>query len=277
MGKRKSLNFQIHEKMESMKGFGESKHAAKLQNGGQSDKIHSYNTYKGYKQTMIEFCNYLKAEGRKYKTMNEIPRSEFSDYLRRREGLDLSAWTISKDMAAFNKVFGLGLTKKEVGLKERRYKDIKRSRRPVKHDKEINLKNYADAVIISKSTGMRRQSVEKITYNDFVFRRGLPYYVHLTEKGGRPRLAVVLPEYRKALADVLERSGRSGPIVDKYPHRIDNHAYRGEYARKLYAYFISKKKDVKEDYKGYDKKAVLCVSRSLGHNRPGVVFYNYFR
>lgn len=44
--------------------------------------------------------------------------------------MGLSAWTVSRDMAAINKVLGFDLSKKELGLRQRNKTEITRSRMP---------------------------------------------------------------------------------------------------------------------------------------------------
>ncbi len=54
----------------------------------------------------------------------------------------VASYTISKDMAALNKLFNTHICKKDAGIKSRSYKDITRSRGEKAHDKKYNPDNY---------------------------------------------------------------------------------------------------------------------------------------
>lgn len=73
-------------------------------------------------------------------------------------------------------------------------------------------------------------------------------------------------------------NSKDEPIFDKYSTNIDNHAFRGQYARDLYKELCEAKGEIKNDYKGeYDRELVRKVSNALGHERLGVVINSYFK
>lgn len=284
-----SIAHQFHEKMEDINQIGESRHQAKNEERAKNKAegitapviiqgIHSFNTYKAYKQTLGEFTSWMTSNNIKYKTIGDIPRSTYKTYLLERQDRGITAASLSKDMAAFNKIMDLGLTKKEIGLKARSYKDITRSRVARSHDTRYNPENYSAPILFARASGCRRMSVLIVEKKSFKMEDGLPVSVHLKEKGGLNRDAFILPEYRKALASVLASSPEKGPIFSDYSKLIDNHAFRGEYARELYAYYLAQNPGAKKDYRGlYNAKLLEMVSVNLGHRRPTIVFYNYMR
>lgn len=122
-------------------------------------------------------------------------------------------------------------------------------------------------------------------------------YYSIIGKGGRYRESPCLEEYKQTMLDryninehgVLTkdefvsnyRNSSDSPLFDRYTNLIDNHAFRGEYARNLYAQLVIEKdaKDLpmQKYYKGYYRDCLGDVSRALGHDRLIVVITSYFK
>ncbi len=196
------------------------------------------------------------------------------EYLQYRQEDEKSAYTISKDMAALNKLFNFFVTKKDAGIKERSYKDIKRSRLDTENDKKYNPNNYKDQIMFAKASGCRRESVLVVTPECFLWKDGVPVKVYLTEKGGKERDAHILVKYQETLKIILVDCEMGKNLFNKYTKKIDNHAFRREYARNRYEEILGNRKDGK-DYRGFDKKALEVLTKDLGHNRLDMVVYNY--
>lgn len=242
--KRESLNYQLHKKLTSLLRIGESRDLAKKEYkqycqehnikyvNGQAEGIFSWNTYNSYKQTLEEFSKWL-ADKYHIRDIKAITRDMAIEYLQFRRDAHKSAWTIDKDKSALNKVFGFAITKKEAELPIRYMTDITRSRLPVEIDKHVNLEHYHYQVLFAKASGCRRESVLKVTKEDFIFENGVAVLVRLKEKGGRERYAPLLEEYQVELTQYVN-SIATGCLFTSYNKNIDNHAFRAEYARKLY-------------------------------------------
>ncbi len=188
-----------------------------------------------------------------------------------------SSHTISKDMAALNKLYNFHITKKDAGIKERSYKDIKRSREPKEHDKKYSPDNYRDQIIFAKATGCRRQSVLVAESERVIWKDGLPVEVFLIEKGGKERHATILKEYQNDIKKIVRNREAGKPLFDKYTKKIDNHAFRREYAKNRYDELVREKGFDAKDYRGYDSSVLKELSKDLGHNRIDVVIYNYLK
>lgn len=238
--------------------------------------IHSYKTYTAYKQTSMAFIKYMRNDHKEVKDIVDIKREHVIEYLQTRQNEGKSSYTISKDMAALNKLLFLEVTKKDAGIKKRTYKDVTRSRLPRKHDGKYNPSNYKEQILFAKSTGCRRQSILKVTPEDFVWKEGLPVSVGLLEKGGKERYATILKESRDELKSIIESKNVKGLLFQKYTKKIDNHAFRAEYAKSRYIEILSNRYD-KKDYRGFDKEVLRVLTKDLGHNRLDVVVYHYLR
>lgn len=297
----KSLNYQMHERMQKMNRIGESRHEAKRQSiDGKTEGIFSKSTYDNYKQVSVQFVKWLKENHAEIKHIDDVPRSVLIEYLQEREERGLSPHTISRDLAALNKLFGTDITKKEAGLSQRSYKEITRSREQKDYNKQYNPKNWQKQIDMARAFGIRRES---FVTGDYRLREGSLYrvdgklYVAVVEKGGKFRNAEVREDMQKTIEqhfpNIQEREalytehefreayakGELGSaLFDRYTSKIDNHAFRREYAQEKYKELVNRLKDPKKDYyKEYDKRAIAEVSKNLGHNRLRVVVEHYLR
>jgi len=285
MARMSKMDYQLHCRMQEMFCPNESRHQAKQEYKDMMGKeathnrtigIHSFKSYDAYKQTSIEFSKYMKKEHKDIKDVRQVKMEHVVEYLQYRQEDEKSAYTISKDMAALNKLFNFFVTKKDAGIKERSYKDIKRSRLDTENDKKYNPNNYKDQIMFAKASGCRRESVLKVKPEHFIWENGLPIKVYLKEKGGKEREAHILVEYQEGLKNILENKEMGKNLFDRYAKKIDNHAFRREYAKDRYQEILGNREDQK-DYRGFDKKVLKELTKDLGHNRLDVVVYNYLK
>lgn len=321
MGKRPSLVRQLDLRFDSLRAYGESRHQAKqtlkkqLEEQGLKycpakyplEKIYSRNTMKNYRQVCFAFIDCLKKEGVKIKWLHEITPEMAKSYLLSKQGRGYSPYSLAKDMSALNKVFGFGLTTAEVGLNPRNKNEIKRSRINSAEDRKYNPRNWERHITFATAFGVRRQSIHG---GQFQVRASSVYrckedgriYVAVIEKGGRFRNAPCLKKYEKCIKEMFPnmqekeekftepefrehykraRKAKEPFIFYRYTKKIDNHSFRGEYARAYYNELCEQKqsmgKEIKADYRGYDGDLVAKVSEALGHNRLSVVVDHYFR
>ena len=192
------------------------------------------------------------------------------EYLQKRQNDDKSAYTVSKDMAALNKLFNFKITKNDAGIKQRTYKAITRSRGVKDHDNKYNPQNYKEQILFARASGCRRESVLKVEPIHFIWENGLPVKVNLKEKGGKKREAHILKVYQEALKNIILSKEMAKPLFEKYTDKIDNHAFRREYAKARYKEILGDREG-KKDYRSYDKDVLEVLTKDLGHNRLDVV------
>ncbi len=262
--------------------------------------IFSFKTMESYCQTAKEFSVWASNHG--CKKASDISRELAGQYLKERQANGKSAWTVSKDMSALNKIFNYNLSKAELGLKNRSLTDITRSRNETSNDNR-SFSKYNDQITFAKGTVCRRQSVTKVRLEDCVRNaEGKVVAVKLTEKGGKTRVAPVLNEYKDKVTEVINKhiSGEGKPLFNTYDSHIDNHAFRSQYATALMYQLESERaamvalcggdfdprslvnlrgKDAETDapYREHDRDICGMVSGALGHNRLEIVFQNYLR
>ena len=310
-----NLKHDMMERLDNMRCFGESKHEAKQEArkeylaehgnlegwnpGSVPGKIFAMNTHDTYKDGAAVFADYAKENGiNKYRQVDsELCKS----FLRHEVEIGKSTWTVSVEMSALNKIFDFGLTKKNCDLPDRQLKDITRSRgglEELKAERKGTLEENQDQITMTRGTGMRRESMTEITPGRFSYGEdGLVNRVFLIEKGGKERTAPILPQYREAITQIVERAKPEEKIFDEYDHHINNHFLRGEYAKEL-ASELSKSKDLnlmgldcsylvnlkgkdleRKSGKAYglDLEVAAAVSGALGHNRISVLAHYLYR
>lgn len=317
--KNGSLIYQLNERLKSLQRFGQSKHVAKAEYRRQQEAkgekwnpafaqgIFSYQTYNAYKQSAMEFGLWLKKEHPEIKNINNVGKEHAINYLLARQAEGKSAYTFSKDMSAINKIFNTSINKKEAGLNSRSYKNVTRSRVERQNDKKYNPRNYANQITFAKATGCRRESILGGQYqvkpcSIWKDPKG-NIYVSVIEKGGKFRNAPVLEKYKGEISKLVpnmdvrtpdrsiamdefrfkERYRNSGEnyLFNRYTKKIDNHAFRAEYARERYQELLEHKGEetveIIKNYRGYDREILCKISQDLGHNRISVVYEHYMR
>ena len=174
----------------------------------------------------------------------------------------------------------------------------------------LNKKQYdvADIMQICRMTGLRKDEAQQICKENFLHTQD-GWICHVTgsnkthklrrdesvvyTKGGRERTIEIIPQYESVLCEILSRAESGKPICPNIPNRVNIHGIRAMYAAELYQFYarpieqISPNERTREkgrdlpsryiDHQGkvWDRRALLKVSASLGHNRSEVVVQNY--
>lgn len=288
--------------------FGQSKYQAKQESYKQGNKgklkgIYSKKTMSDYKKVAEQFCSWSKSKGYHFKSLAEVSDTHIIQYLTERQQDEKSAWTISRDLSALNKIFDRTISKQESGLKGRKNTDIKNNRglgnnyRPSVYQKNKELTDFLTA------TGIRRQSITTISPSNAIRdKQGIVIGFQVIEKGGKSRNCYVLKNKQQAITAFVDthivKHGNT-PFWSKVDKNLNTHWYRGEYAHSLYNDLVSAHNN-RQDYfdgyrntfvndsklsqatdghgritKGYDTECLAIVSQNLGHNRIDVVYTNY--
>lgn len=313
-GAAKRIFGGLQNRLSRLARFGQSKHEAKQEareahlkehgnlagyNPARVDGIFSLGTMETYRAAMQPFAKWLSAH--KVKNASQITKAHAATYLREREAVGLSSWTVSRDMAAINKAMGFDLNKKELGLRSRRKSEITRSRVETENDRR-RFGKFQDQITVAKACGCRRASITRITPNDCVRNsRGQVVGIKVVEKGGKERVAPVLNAYKERVTSIVDRAQEaSKPLFMDYDSHIDNHRFRAEYCAALLKqleeeqalgkpwfggdlspqnYIRLSSRDAKcgDTYQGHPTQVVAAVSGAMGHNRLEIIFshYNY--
>lgn len=302
-----SLYQQVYNRLQSMCGYGRSK---------QNDKalhltnkyIYSFNsmqTYIKHCKYFVQWCknsDYIQGVlGHKPRTLEEC-RPYVEMYIKAREEQGLSAYTVKMEKSALSKLYQEEFT---FQTKATRRQDITRSRGEKKQDKHFSEDKNRDMVTACRCVGFRRSELEKAKPEDLWNINGI-WFMNITGKGGKTRAArlVGTPEEIEITVSYINTLTGKNHVHSN----ADIHAYRAEYATRLYKQVARDINDLKGskinytaitgkrhrdgsdiyknavyycrgDQKGQqlDRAAMIAASQSLGHNRESVVGEHYIR
>lgn len=280
--KKGSLLHQVKTALDEKLAIGESKFEDK-KIGATADKIYSWNTYKTYLKHNIYFIQWAK-ENHQIKSLDE-GKKYVNEWLEMREKEGLSAYTVKLETSALMKLYSISSDK--IYKSNARYRaNIQRSRGEKVRDKHFSEEKHKDLVRFCRATGLRRAELQQLRGTDLIEINGEPFIcVSRGAKGGRHRNIPLA--FEKDFIQALMRSKGEEKVFEKVPNGADIHSYRAEFATRLYKKLArdidslpkSEKYHCRKDLKGvcYDKKAMLEVSKALGHNRISVIAGHYIR
>lgn len=279
MGHKNKLSMvaQVKVTLDDKLAIGQSKHLAKRM-GTAQNHIYSWGTYKAYLKQGCRFAKWAK-ETHGCKTLEQA-RQHVNEYLERSK--ELSPYTQKLYASSLAKIYSCSSKDFNVQTDTRHRADITRSRDEKVRDKHFSESRNQELVNFCRSTGLRRSELEKLRGNQLIERNG-QFYIGVKGKGGRYREAPVI--YK--VDEVVSRMKAAGDekVWNRVHNAADIHSYRGQYATSFYK-SIARQRDkipiedrycCRIDLKGvwYDKKAMLEVSRALGHNRISVIAGHY--
>lgn len=299
----KRLTHEVKAALAQQDRRGQSKHAAKQAARQYAQDSHtkytpvtglyatsSYNTYTKQALTALRWvaerhgCKHL-AECKPYL------REYYEDMCAR----NISARTIHTRVYALCSVLGtpykelLGVDK----LPARCRTDITRSRDIGGSADRYHAQHHKDARLLARACGARRGGLLGLCSDDLKADAQGNLRVHLREKGGKERDALVLPQYADRVREVFSRYGDGAGAVtggkrrllplQALPKDMPLHYLRAQYAQDLYHYFegqgaaSGKLYHCRKDRVGdvYDKGILMAVSQNLGHSRCDVVVSHY--
>ena len=290
--------------------FGQSKYQAKQEsyqngNNGKVSGIYSKKTMKDYKQVATQFNAWQKSKGYNFQSIKEITPTIITEYLLERQSGNYSAWTLSRDLSALNKIFDTSIAKKDVGLSSRHSANITNNRGLGNNYRNSVYTNSTNKEIIAfiQATGVRRQSLTTIKPSNAIYdSKGTVIGFSVVEKGGKARNCYVRKDCQQTITDFVSQhsSTKSNqPFWSKVNKNLNTHWYRVDYAKGLYNDLLNAKnsnqdyfngyrdtfineaklttatKNHKPTTKGYDTEVLAMVSQNLGHNRIDVIYTNY--
>lgn len=280
-----------------MAAYGQSKHAAKKA-GSLDGQIFSFSTMHAYIRAGVAFGRWCKQE-HGCRTVAAC-RQYAADYLAQRAA-SCSPYTVKLDAAALAKLYRCRAQDFGITTPARTRPGIRRSRGDRNMDRHFSAEKNADLVTFCRCTGLRRSELRALTGGQ-LFRRAGAWFIRIERgqgKGGRVREIPIIgtaAEIRRVVE--IMRAAGSGRVWPSVHAAADIHSYRAEYAARLYRiharplavcrrepfYNPSRRRfdadsvyRCRNDERGrwFDKRAMLIVSRALGHNRISVVGEHY--
>ena len=300
--KNKNITIQLNRRIDELLRIGEKK----VKVNGRVATINSVQTADSYRGTANRLGEVCKSMG--VRNIEDIDKGVIERYMEYYH--NASAWTVSREVAAANKLLGTSYTPRDFGFTQRRtYTSVKNNRGELPKSSTANKPENQDGLYLASVTGCRRSSITTVTANDAIRDEyGKIYAFHFCEKGGRERISLVLPSEQGNLTRWVDSKLKGGhspdaPLVDYISKNAPCHRMRSEYARELYGELKEAKERGVDSYNGrkyelfidrdkydysynnprfkgdvvhgFDKDVALEVSFALGHNRLDVSLYSY--
>lgn len=245
------------------------------------DKIFSYSTYTTYAKHNNYFLDWCQSTYH-CKTLEQC-RSHVDEWLQSRIDRHLSASTIKMEASALGKLYQEP-TSHFIDTPPRERWEIKRSRYDAERDKDFSVSRNRAFIDFCKSTGLRRSEVTSLRGSQLIERPGEGFFIFVKGKGGRCREAPIIGDHISDIVDRMKSAGE-GKVWDRIPSHADIHSYRAEYAGEIYKEHVRdlaslsrhEKYFCRGDKRGivYDREAMMCASRALGHSRLSVIAGHY--
>ena len=246
-----NIKMQLNKRIDNLLRIGEKKVKNDSTNANRAEGIHSIQTAETYRKTANLFGEYLKGQG--VKNIGEITREHVQGFLDSRGGDARSGYTNSKDISAINKLLDSRYTVRDFGLSNRSYKNITNNRGLAARDTSFSERNRL-ALEFVRACGMRRSSIANIKPSDFVRdEKGVCIGLHLVEKGGRERNAVIIERDRENITALVDKSLRENgdkPFIKAPDSNSNPHYFRALYAVQLYQDLQQARDDSRDYYNG---------------------------
>lgn len=292
-----TLTKQIQNNFDSRLAIGVKKHDVSEEM--KAEKIFSWSTYRTYMKECCYFAQYCR-DVHGCRTLDQC-KQYVEEWLFSRSERGLSPWTLKMEKSALCKLYRMDSKDIHVDIAKRSYASAKRSRGEVERDSHFSEDRNRDLVAFAKSTGLRRSELLQLRGYSLLQKRSGEYVLRVTKntKGGLSRTVPIVGD-----VDLVVRlctAAGKGKVFPTVHAGADIHAYRREYAQRLYD-SIARPLSVCENDKTFvkpkhenpdrdavyrrrgalrgtwlDKRAMVIVSEALGHHRISVVGENYLK
>lgn len=292
MTHRKSIVKEAIDRLESKMAIGQSRGKAKEAAHEQGEylwafstgKIHSFKTRTTYQQHIVRFVRWARSV---YSIMNLAQLDPHAndlatEWLRLQLAEGKSPYTLQAERAALRLFFENRTLAHDVAIPRRIREHITRSRRPVAHDRHIQLANWQPLIKFLEAVGLRRQELRDLCCQDIYQQHDGAVYVHVKNgKGGLAREVPVLPGREQDVLAVRRDRTPDAPVFERIPKHLDVHSYRRAFAQALYLHYAPGRSLPPSTGRlkpsDYDRQAAQQVSWALGHRRIDVVLRHYLR
>lgn len=294
--KAKTIISEARANLKERESFGISKHKAKAEarrNGERVRGSFSYNTDTDYaKKAGYVISQIIKAHPTEIMYLSDCKKF-VKEFIDNNYDWETQANTIHSyiyaTMAALNinDYHDLGFKK----LAKRCTHKNRRCRAESKSDKKLTGDLFNLVRAFCAGTGARRGGAMDVCSDDLYLDDEGNYLVKLTEKGGKTRLAIILPDFVELIKTLFEHplgntvNGRTYLFpLNAFAKNLSLHILRDRYAEKLYLKLLAEGKyntdelyRCRKERKGdvFDAGAVLKTSEYLGHHRVNVAVDNY--
>lgn len=267
MSKRKNIRQQLRNALHEQRraGTGRTRHEDKKMNNGQViyDKIYSDLSLKTHLSRIEGFAAWLKNNHPEVRDLQDITQDIAGQYLQQQQNDNKSAYTISADMLALNRVqiatgnWEQPIKKSDYGLKNRNFSDLKNNNNHNRTDAqlqkdEIMRYKYKEIIAYGQAFGLRRSELlpsdsrQTVAGSNSLYEKNGKIYHVTTGKGGRLRAVECLDSHVKYITD------NYGQHIKPMPPYLD----KNNYSRQDVAKF-------RQEHKQQSERFFESVDRSL--------------
>jgi len=274
--------------------------------------IHSYQTYFKYLSICVRYAVWLYDNHPDVRRIQYAHKMRYDfEYIELQISRGLSAYTIATTRSALAKLHRCRGYEVHPNIPARHYAAVTKCRSYSEVRFSHDLSKYGYLASLCRCTGVRKNELKHITEDCFREADDGNLYLHLDgkkqhTKGGRTRDVEIMPQNQETVREIIRRFKPGELICPAVPSGLKVHAIRRLYASDFYAAIArpitgelrAKRVPLKHPRKDYrhpdryytdapgtyrrrsdgrvfDRRALLIVSRSLGHNRADVVVQNY--
>lgn len=296
MSKRPSLIQEVLQRFDTLKAFGESRHALKsaqrdklraeglpIRWSHSTGKIHSLGTADTYKRQVLDYAAWARETFGVHRlaVLDQRAHELAAVWLRLQLDQHKSPSTVQMQRSALRMFHHDRHLGDAVTIPKRHREEIRRSRGETPTDRRINPERWHDLIAFLHATGLRRREVTSLRVRHIEGDEWDGMSVQVTNgKGGRARTVVVLHGAEPVVQRLIAEKRPEDKVFERIPSALDVHACRRSYAQALYASMTSKPLPPatgRLPVGSYDREAVENVSWCLGHRRTDVVLRHYLR
>ena len=282
-----------------------------------SPYIHSVETFDQYVYIDKQYAQWLAREHPEVTKLSYALRKGYArEYIQIMIDMGYAPSTINRATCALAKLYRCHSNDIHDNRPRRCYIDFTRSRSYSEERYQQDVLKYFDKygpiVEICRITGVRELELEHLRPECFRINSKGQLYLHLNgkaqnTKGGKTRDVVIIPANQDRMREILATLEPGKLICPIAPSHLDVHGIRSLYATDYYDDIARPIEDIpkderlrrkhpkkdkkrgttryydpgvyrrRSDGRKFDRKALLIVSRSLGHSREDVVVASYLR
>lgn len=312
--KKKARDEENRKAREKARAAGKSEKEIKQMPWLPSPYIHSYNTFYQYLDICLKYAEWLAENHPDVQKLHYALRQGYArEYVQLMIERGLAPSTIARTTSALAKLYRCRAYEIHNARPERRYAEFTRCRGYSEDDYAKDLEKYGVIVEVCRMIGVRRVELRHIYPECFREDAYGKLYVHLDGraqhcKGGRSRDVVILDCNQQRMREILKGFVPGKLMFPKVPSHLNVHAIRAFYAMDYYDAIARPIEEIplgervplkhpktdkrrpnqvrdtapaiyqrRSDGRQFDRKSLLIVTESLGHDRESVIVQNYYR
>ncbi|MDY3691881.1 MAG: hypothetical protein SO072_07910 [Dysosmobacter sp.] len=312
--KKKARDEENRKAREKARAAGKSEKEIKEMPWLPSPFIHSIGTYYQYRAICWKYVEWLAENHPDVQKLHYALRQGYArEYVQLMIERGLAPSTIARTTSALAKLYRCRAYEIHNARPERRYAEFTRCRGYSEDDYAKDLEKYGVIVEVCRMIGVRRVELRHIYPECFREDAYGKLYVHLDGraqhcKGGRSRDVVILDCNQQRMREILKGFVPGKLMFPKVPSHLNVHAIRAFYAMDYYDAIARPVEEIplgervplkhpktdkrrpnqvrdtapaiyqrRSDGRQFDRKSLLIVTESLGHDRESVIVQNYYR